>query len=83
MGIKVRVGEQWKDLKEVYIGSQRKYIDISMMDYIQKILREYGGLEINNLEPLEPYGHKEIEEYAELATPTYDEIMLALEKMFE
>ena len=83
MGIKVRVGEQWKELKEVYIGSQRKYIDVSMTDYIQKILREYGGCEINNLEPLEPYGHKEIEEYAELTPPTYDEIMLALEKMFE
>ena len=83
MVIKVRDGEQWKDIKEVYVGSQRRYIDNSMMDYIQKILSRYGRWEINNLEPLEPYGHKEIEEYAELAPPTYDEMMLALEKMFE
>ena len=83
MMIKVRDGEQWKYIKEIYIGSQRRYIDKSTMDYIQNILRNYGGWEINNIEPLEPYGHKEIEEYAELASPTYDEMMLALEKMFE
>lgn len=83
MVIKVRDGEQWKNIKEIYIGSQRRYIDSSTMDYLLKILKEYGGWKINNLEPLEPYGHKEIEEYAELAPPTYDEMMLALEKMFE